>query len=130
MTPTNGFIPMISSAGDNIIYHNGATDYFDAISKIDLRLNSTPISERFTKPVINKPTAPKGKPSRRSLEDILESHGDTIVELYENGCPYHEIAARFSMSNNTISKVLRAKGVTPGDVSKRLREQREKKVKK
>jgi len=127
MTPTDDFIPMVSSAGDRIIYHNGATDYFDAISKIDLRLNSTPISERFTKPATKEPM-PKGKPSR-SLEDILESHGDTIVELYENGCPYHEIAARFSMSNNTISKVLRAKGVTPGDVSKRLREQRERKVK-
>jgi len=128
MTPIDGFIPMISSAGDRIIYHNGATDYFDAISKIDLRLNSTPISERFSKPVIKQST-PKGKPTKRSFEDVLESHGDTIVELYENGCPYHEMAARFSMSNNTISKVLRAKGVTPGDVSKRLGEQREKKVK-
>jgi len=130
MTPIDGFIPMVSSAGDEIIYHNGATDYFDAISKIDLRLNSTPISERFSKPVTKERPAAKGKPSRRSLEDILESHGDTIVELYENGCPYYEIAARFSMSNNTISKVLRAKGVTPGDVSKRLREQRGKKAKK
>lgn len=112
MSATDEFIPMLSSdiAHGIVIYHNGATDYFDALDRIEARLNNTPIDERRKQaPQLLKTVNAHSKKQRYS--EILSEHGERIKRLWEEGKTFNDLQMIMSMSPVTIQKVLKDMGV-------------------